>query len=83
MTIKVIGMAHLKGVSKRTGNNYDFVQLHFIGPARNVEGMAAQTVSVNPDIADDAEVAVGKSYDLDFDQRGFCVDIRPAVVPVK
>ena len=33
MKIKVIGKARLKGVSKKTGNPYDFIQVHYNGKA--------------------------------------------------
>mgnify|MGYP001040558305 CR=1 FL=1 len=48
MRIKVIGKAHLKGTSKRTGNPYDFIQIHYNGPAFGVEGVAACTLSLDP-----------------------------------
>ena len=38
MKIKVIGKAHLSGTSKRTGKDYDFIQVHYNGKARGVEG---------------------------------------------
>jgi len=43
MKITVIGKAHLQGTSKKTGNPYNFIQLHYNGPARNVVGLAAMT----------------------------------------
>ena len=36
MKIKVISKAHLKGTSKKTDNPYDFIQVHYNGPARGV-----------------------------------------------
>ena len=48
MRIKVIGKAHLKGTSKRTGNPYDFIQIHYNGAAFGVEGVAACTLSLDP-----------------------------------
>ena len=41
MKIKVIGKAHLEGASKRTGKEYNFNQVHYTGPDRGVEGLAA------------------------------------------
>lgn len=48
MKIRVIGKAHLKGTSKRTGNPYDFIQVHFNGPDRGVEGLTAQILNLDP-----------------------------------
>ena len=45
MKIKVISKAHLKGTSKKTDNPYDFIQVHYNGPARGVEDLAALTRS--------------------------------------
>ena len=33
MKIKVVGKAHLQGTSKKTGNSYDFIQIHYPDPA--------------------------------------------------
>lgn len=44
MKIKVIGKAHLEGASKRTGKEYNFNQVHYTGPDRGVEGLAALTL---------------------------------------
>ena len=44
MKIKVIGKSRVKGTAKKTGNPYDCVVVHYTGPARGVEGEAAQTV---------------------------------------
>lgn len=41
MKIKVIGKAHFEGTSKKTGNEYNFHQIHYIGKSRGVEGDAA------------------------------------------
>ena len=46
MRIKVIGKARLSGTSKKTGKPYDFVQIHYNGKARGVDGLAAITLSL-------------------------------------
>ena len=47
MKIKVIGKAHREGVSKKSGNPYNFNQVHYNGPDRGVEGMAALTLNLD------------------------------------
>ena len=37
MKIKVIGKAHREGVSKKSGNPYNFNQVHYNGPDRGVK----------------------------------------------
>ena len=40
MKIQIVGKSHRTGISK-SGRNYDFIELHFVAPARGVEGEAA------------------------------------------
>ena len=77
MKIKVIGKAHLKGNSKKTGNDYDFIQVHYIGRARGVEGHAALTLSLDPCEYSFADVIVGGEYNVEFDNRGYIVEFLP------
>ena len=77
MKMKVIGKAHLKGTSKKTGKPYDFIQVHYNGPARGVEGLAALTVNLDPAYTPFADVVVGCEYNLEFDNRGYPVTFLP------
>ena len=47
MKIKVIGKAHLQGASERTGNPYDFIQVHYMGHAPGFVGEAALTLNLD------------------------------------
>lgn len=78
MTIKVIGKAHLQGVSRKTGNPYDFIQVHYNGLARGVVGHAALTVSLDPSVVDYDAIKVPGDYNLEFDNRGYPVAFAPA-----
>ena len=77
MTVKVIGKAHLQGVSKKTGNPYDFIQIHYNSRARNVEGLAALTLNLDPNEYPFADVVVGGEYNLELDNRGYIVEFSP------
>lgn len=77
MKITVIGKRHMEGTSRRTGQPYNFDEVHFNGPAWGVEGMAAQVVKLNPGLCPFADILIGREYELDFDQRGFCVSFQP------
>ncbi len=48
MKIHVVGKLHLKGTSKKTGNPYDFIQVHYLGKAPGMEGNAALTLNLDP-----------------------------------
>lgn len=70
MKIKVLGKAHHKGHSKRTDRDYDFLQFHYLGTDPKVEGEAALTVSVDPNIIDFASVVIGGEYIVEYGPRG-------------
>ena len=77
MNIKVSGKAHLKGKSKRTGNDYDFIQVHYLGKDRNVDGLAAKTLSLDPRFFPYDTILVDREYLLEFDDRGYPVEFMP------
>ena len=77
MKVKVSGKAHLKGTSKRTGNDYDFIQVHYLGPDRGVEGLAAKTLSLDPARYPYDMIHIDRDYLVEFDDRGYPVEFTP------
>lgn len=77
MKIKVIGKQHMEGTSKKTGQPYNFNAIHYNAPARGVDGLAAKTVNLDPALYPFADVVVGSEYNLDFDERGYCIFFAP------
>ena len=77
MKIKVYGKAHLKGTSKRTGKDYDFIQVHYLGRAMGVDGQAALTLNLDPKEYPLHTINVGQEYNVEFDNRGYPVDFEP------
>ena len=77
MKIHVEGKAHLKGTSRRTGNDYDFVQVHYLGKAFGVVGQAACTLNLDPNEHPLDTIVVGADYNVEFDNRGFPVEFTP------
>ena len=75
--IKVIGKAHLEGKSKRIGKEYNFNQVHYTGPDRGVEGIAALTLSLNPVLISYDDIKLNAEYEVDFGPRGYVVVFRP------
>lgn len=75
MKITVIGKSRRTGISK-SGRNYDFVELHYVAPARGVEGEAAQTVTMDPQIYPYDQINRGL-YLIDFDNRGRPLSLTP------
>lgn len=77
MRIKVYGKAHREGVAKKTGNPYNFNQVHYLGKARGVEGLAAQTLALDPIDYPISRIEVNREYDVEFDNRGYVVSFDP------
>ena len=73
MKIKVIGKAHRE--EERTP--YNFNQVHYNGPDRGVEGMAALTLNLNPPLLPYADIKIGGEYEVDFGLRGYVVSFTP------
>lgn len=76
MKIKIVGKVHRSGVSKKSGNQYDFVELHIVLPKRGVIGEAAQTVTVDPEVYPFERINPGL-YDAEFDNSGSLVGLAP------
>ncbi len=77
MKIKAVGKIHLEGTSKRTGNPYDFIQVHYLGRAYGVECDAAMTVSLEPSKYPFEKIPVPCEAVLEFDGRGYPVEFTP------
>ena len=73
MRIKVDGNSQLEGMAKKTGNPYNFNQVHYLGKARNVEGQAALTLALDPRDYPIDRIEVGKEYDVELDPRGYVI----------
>lgn len=78
MKIKVIGKAHYEGTSKKTGKEYSFNQVHYIGKARNVMGDAALTLNLDPLSYPLDKIEIGATYNVDCDTHGYVVDFSRA-----
>jgi len=77
MKINVIGKARFQGTSKKTNKPYDFIQVYYNGPARNVEGLAAMNVSLDPSVVPYETITVPGDYNVEFDNRGYPVVFAP------
>ena len=62
--------------SKKTGNPYDFIQVHYLGKAPGVEGNAALTLNLDPGQYFYEKITVPGDYNVDF-------QLLPAAAPGK
>lgn len=79
MKIKVNGKAHRVGTSKKTGNPYDFIQLHYTAPDRGVEGLASLTVNIDSALYPYEKIIVGKEYFIEYGRSGYVVSFDAAI----
>lgn len=75
MILKIEGKRHFKGTSK-SGNQYDFTQIHVLVPAQGVEGKAAVVKNIYDSNA--SNIIVGQYYDFDIDLDGNIIGYHPA-----
>ncbi len=72
----IFGKVHRKGTNKKTGNPYDFCELHMAVPKRGVIGESAERKIVDPSFCDFEKLALGV-YDADFDADGNLLALKP------
>lgn len=77
MKITITGKAHKKGTSRKTGNLYDFYELHYNGPAPGVAGLAALTMTADPGTIDFDGLVVPGDYNVEFGPRGRIWSVEP------
>lgn len=75
MKVKIVGKVRRSGVSK-SGRKYDFIELHFVAPARGVIGEAAQTMTLDSEMYPFENINTG-FYDVQFDNRGTPMSMTP------
>lgn len=78
MIVQIRGKQHRQGVSKKTGNQYDFWEIHYFGPRRGVTGEAAITKIVDPGLFDFEAMMLPGNYAIECDDQGDIVSLAPA-----
>lgn len=78
MKIKVIGKQHMEGKSKKTGNDYNFNVVYYIGREDDrVVGKHGCQVNLDPDMIPFHEIMVDGTYDVEFGPRNRVVSFVP------
>lgn len=78
MILKLEGKQHRKGVSQKSGRDYDFIVAHFLMPLSYVEGKAAVTKNISTDVISFDRLIVGQLYDFQTDFNGNVTAVIPA-----
>lgn len=76
MKITVCGKQERKGTSKKTGNDYHFNVVYFVGPARGVMGKKSQEMVLDPVLYPINSIQVDHEYDVDFSPEGEVMDFK-------
>ncbi len=76
MKVTVFGKVRRKGTSKKTGNPYDFLELHMAVPKKGVIGESAEKKIVDASFCDFDKLALGV-YNADFDSDGNLLSLTP------
>lgn len=71
MKVNVVGKEQMKGVSKKTGNEYNGSLVHIAFKKARCAGTAVESLFVDHGLAEYEAINVGKTYDLDRDGRGY------------
>lgn len=79
MKVRIIGKVHREGIAKKTNKPYDFIELHFTGPARGVIGEAAIAKTIDPGLFNFDELTVPGDYLIEYDSNGTVISLAPAL----
>lgn len=77
MKVTIIGATRLTGTSRKTGRSYDSTVAHIAYARIGVNGMAVETIWLDPTEHPVESIAVGSTYALDRDHRGYVVGFEP------
>ena len=73
MKVCVIGKEHAEGTSKKTGNPFSNTVVH---KKNRVEGQAVEAIWLDAKTFPLDAIQVGKTYDVDRDNRGYVIDFE-------
>lgn len=78
MKIKVIGKKQMKGTSKKTGNDYNFNVIYYIGREDDrVIGHHGCEINLDPALISFGDIQVGAEYDAEFGPRNRVTGFKP------
>lgn len=76
MKVNVVGKEKMKGVSKKTGREFDGTLLHYLYKKARCDGQCCESVFVDDMLLPYGAINIGKVYDLDHDSRGYLVALE-------
>lgn len=70
MKVTVVGKREMMGKSKKTGNEYHFISVHYLAPKRLVVGKAGFEMSLDPAEYPFNSIHIDQEYDVEFSPDG-------------
>ena len=77
MKVYVLGKQNLKGISRKTGKEFDSNVVHVSCPKNGVEGEAVQTIWLDPKTYPLSDLIVGETYNAEYDSQGYLLSFQP------
>lgn len=71
MKIIVLGKTQRSGVSKKTGKDFCGNIVYYSTPEEGIEGAIVSDVWLDPNKYPLSDIAVGKTYNLEYEKTGF------------
>lgn len=77
MKVNVIGKEFVSGTSRKTGKEFASNVVYVTYKKPTVNGLAVDTIWLNPESYPLDSIQVNKAYDIDRDSRGFIIGFDP------
>lgn len=77
MKVTVLGKQNMKGTSRKTGNPFDSNVVHVSYQQHGVDGLAVNTIWLDPVSHPLSSIKVGGTYQAEYDSRGFLQSFAP------
>jgi len=74
--IKLAGCQHFEGISKKTGKEYNFNQIYFLGQKAGVKGLYAYQLNLDPVQFPIETLEPGQYYEVETDFDGGVVSLN-------
>lgn len=80
MKIKVIGKEHMEGVSKKSGNSYNFIVVYFISDCQEGRGVGKKgdSLMLDPTFFNFHSIAINQEYEVTYGRYGKVEGFLPA-----
>lgn len=78
MKVVVIGKEYVSGTSRKTGKPFEANVAHVAFKKMGVDGQSVDSIWLDPATYPLSGIAVGKTYEVDRDARGFLLSFEQA-----